>query len=74
MQIKPKDEDTIFAGATLIRNLHRIMDREYDDLVANIDIDEKTEEFLFDYIYNCEEDISFEEYLAPFNSEEPNED
>lgn len=73
MKIKPKDEDTIFAGTTLIRNLHRIVNKEYDDLVASLDIDEKTEEFLFDYVHNCDKDISFGEYLDLFNNEEPNE-
>jgi hypothetical protein len=44
----------------------QIIDREYANLINDADISKeliKVEEYLFDYMHNCVDDMSFEEYL-----------
>lgn len=54
-----------------IRDLAALQDIHYDALMQELgDLTEKGEEFLFDYIYNSDEN-TFEEYLKYFNYDGP---
>jgi hypothetical protein len=63
-------EDEIYRVSTFIRELQRVQDRYFKELVQFMNehqkVDERTEDFLFDYIYNEENPETFDEYLDKF--------
>lgn len=62
-----KDEDTIISAAKkLIKKLEKIQEKEFNELVADLNLNEKMADWMFDYLYNCEEDVSFDGYLSKY--------
>lgn len=65
--ISGEQEDQIYKIREFIRELSSVQDLYYERLKANLGFDPKLEEFLFDYVYNSDED-TFEEYLSHFKN------
>ena len=64
--ITKEHEDLIYRNRAFIQELGRVQDLYYETLTTELGLSDKSEEFLFDYIYNSGEETSFEEYLAKF--------
>lgn len=61
-------EDQIAKTREFIQELSRVQDLYYETLKTELNfLSAKGEEFLFDYIFNSGEEITFEEYLDKFN-------
>lgn len=60
-------EDRIFRDREYIQRIHRYVDSVYDLLANDLRLNEEGQEFLFDYVYNSEDNIEFEEYLERLN-------
>jgi hypothetical protein len=61
-------EDRIFRDREYIQRLQRHIDSVYDLLTADLKLNQKGQDWLFDYIFNEDsKDIEFEEYLAKYN-------
>lgn len=56
-------EDKIFKSREFIKELNKVQDKYYNRLCSDLRIHHTIEDALFDYIFNEENDISFEEYL-----------
>ncbi len=61
-------EQTIAKYKAFIMELSEVQESYYQKLVKEIDISEKDEEYLFDYIYNADFP-TFKDYLAQFNKQ-----
>ncbi len=63
-------EDEIYRVSTFIRELQKVQDDYYEKLVDFMNkhekVDEKIKDFLFDYIYNESDKITFDEFLDKF--------
>jgi hypothetical protein len=58
-------EDVIYKEREFIREINGIVNNKFDKLVKDLGLDEAGADWLFDYIYNCDDEtISFEEFLA----------
>lgn len=58
-------EDVIYQERQFIREINKIVNTKFEKLVKDLRLDEVGTDWLFDYIYNCDnESVSFEEYLA----------
>lgn len=58
-------EDVIYQERQFIREINTIVNSKFDKLVKDLGLDEAGSDWLFDYIYNCDDEtISFDEYLA----------
>lgn len=58
-------EDVIYQERQFIREINKIVNAKFDKLVKDLDLDDSGADWLFDYIYNCDDEtISFDEYLA----------
>lgn len=64
------NEEKIELTRQFIRDLSALQDFRYNTLIQQLDLTEKGEEFLFDYVFNSEEN-TFEEYLKFFNYDGP---
>jgi hypothetical protein len=63
-------EDRIFRDREYIQRIHRYVDSVYDLLANDLRLNEKGQEWLFDYVYNEDSNkIEFEEYLNKHNVE-----
>ena len=60
-------EDRIFRDKEYITRLSKHLDSVYMLLANDLRLNEKGKDWLHDYIYNCDEDIEFEEYLAKYD-------
>ena len=49
----------------LINDLSKVQDKLFEDLENLLELDDKMNDYVFDYIYNGDES-SFEKYLARF--------
>ena len=47
-----EDEDLIFKNFQFVQELTRVQELYFDTLVAELELNEKGEDWLFDYIYN----------------------
>jgi hypothetical protein len=56
-------QDRIFKDKEYIKRLHKHMDDIYNELCRDLRLNEEGKDFLFDYIYNEDKEIEFEEYL-----------
>jgi len=65
--ISGEQEDQIYKIREFIRELSAVQDLYYERLKAKLGFDPKLEEFLFDHVYNSDED-TFEEYLSRFKN------
>lgn len=61
-------EDEIARVKTFINELQSVQEKYYEKLVCDLNLTEKGESLLFDYIYNEQDPKLFEEYLAEFNN------
>ena len=60
-------EDRIFRDREYIQRLHRHLDSVYDLLANDLRLNQKGQDFLFDYVFNEDSnDIEFEEYLDKY--------
>jgi hypothetical protein len=73
MKIKGEWEDKIYRVKTFINELAKVQDNYFENLFEELHHDNFSDEFgsledanewLFDYIFNCSEEVTFEEYLA----------
>lgn len=60
---KEHPEDRIFRDKQYINRLQRHIDSVYELLAYDLRLNEKGKNLLFDYVYNEDRDVSFEEYL-----------
>ena len=57
-------EDVIYQERQFIREINSIVNNKFNKLVKDLDLDEAGSDWLFDYIYNCDDEtISFDEFL-----------
>ncbi len=57
-------EDVIYKEREFIREINSIINNKFEKLVQDLHLDEAGTNWLFDYIYNCDDDtISFDEFL-----------
>lgn len=56
-------EDRIFRDKEYINRLQNHIDEVYKQLSLDLRLNDEGREFLFDYLYNEDKDIEFEEYL-----------
>lgn len=64
-------EDLIFKTREFIRELSKVQDLYYESLKTELSLNAEVEDFLFDYIYNWDEPITFEEHLEKYNIVKP---
>ena len=64
------NEEKLELTRQFIRDLSALQDFRYNTLIQQLDLTEKGEEFLFDYVFNSDEN-TFEEYLKFFNYDGP---
>jgi len=60
-------EDRTYRDKEYIKRLHEHIDEVYEKLAKDLRFNEKGKEWLFDYIYNEDNDIELEEYLLQRN-------
>ena len=60
---KQHPEDRIFRDKEYINRLQKHIDSVYELLAYDLRINEKGKELLFDYVYNEDREITFEEFL-----------
>lgn len=56
-------EDRIFRDKEYINRLQNHIDEVYKQLSLDLRLNDEGREFLFDYLYNEDKDIEFEDYL-----------
>ena len=56
-------DDRIFATKEFINELSKVQDRYFKKLCRKLDLPKETEDYLFDYIFNEHEMLTFGEYL-----------
>ena len=57
-------EDIIYQERQFIREINSIVNNKFEKLVKDLRLDEAGTDWLFDYIYNCDDEtISFDEFL-----------
>ena len=57
-------EDVIYQEREFIREINSIINNKFEKLVKDLRLDEAGSNWLFDYIYNCDDNnISFDEFL-----------
>jgi hypothetical protein len=57
-------EDVIYQEREFIREINSIVNNKFDKLVKDLRLDEAGTDWLFDYIYNCDDKtVSFDEFL-----------
>lgn len=63
--MKPHPDDSIFKVKDFINELSRVQDAYFESLCfeLGIDSDERLKDYLFDYVYNETEMVTFGEYL-----------
>jgi hypothetical protein len=60
-------EDAIYKVKTFINELQEVQKTYFDKLAHDLKMNKEGEEFLFDYIYNCYDEVDdFEHYLQTF--------
>lgn len=56
-------DDRIFATKDFINELSKVQDRYFKKLCRKLDLSKELEDYLFDYIFNEHDQITFGEYL-----------
>lgn len=62
-------EDIIFEVKTFVNQLSKVQEEKFQLLCKELGMNEKGKDWLFDYVYNCEEPVCFDEYLAKYGVE-----
>jgi hypothetical protein len=60
-------EDKIFAVKNFINELENVQTFYYNQLLLDLNLNEEANDYLFDYVYNENGELSFEEYLNKLN-------
>lgn len=60
-------EDRIFAVKNFINELENVQTFYYNQLLLDLNLNEEANDYLFDYVYNENGELSFEEYLNKLN-------
>jgi hypothetical protein len=60
-------EDRTYRDKEYIKRLHEHIDEVYEKLAKDLRFNEKGREWLFDYLYNEDDNIELEEYLLRRN-------
>ena len=67
-QFNEHPEDRIYRDREYIQRLQRHIDSVYELLANDLRLNQKGQDWLFDYVYNSDDtNIEFEEYLAKYN-------
>lgn len=56
-------EDRIFKDREYIKRLQKHIDEVYEELARDLRVNMDGKDYLFDYIFNEDDDIEFEDYL-----------
>lgn len=56
-------DDRIFATKDFINELSKVQDRYFKKLCRKLNVPKEVEDYLFDYIYNENKELTFGEYL-----------
>lgn len=59
-------EDRIFKDKEYIKRLQEHIDEVYEELALDLRVNMDGKDYLFDYVFNEDEDIEFEEYINKF--------
>lgn len=57
-------EDLIFEVKTFVNQLSEVQEERFLRLAERLGLNERGRDLLFDYVYNCEDPVCFDEYLA----------
>jgi hypothetical protein len=64
--------DVIHEEGDFLRKMSKIMSDRFDKLAKDLRLNESGNDWLFDYIYNCDnESMDFEEYINEAGAEYP---
>jgi len=75
IKIKAEHEDTIYPERLVIQEMGKMLEDRFDSLFEELkadgfcdswDNDDQARDFLFDYVYNCDEEIEFWDYCKSF--------
>jgi hypothetical protein len=69
-ELKGEHEDLIFKNREFIKEIEKVQDLYFETLVLELGLNDKGEEWLFDYIYNGDLGLSFSEYLTDYGVDE----
>lgn len=61
-------EDRIYRDKEYLNRLQKHVDEVYEQLALDLRLNDRGKDLLFDYLYNCDEDIEFEDYLDRFGN------
>lgn len=61
-------EDRIYRDKEYLNRLQKHADEVYEQLALDLRLNDRGKDLLFDYLYNCDEDIEFEDYLDRFGN------
>lgn len=67
MKQNPEDSIQLVKGA--IKDLSTVQDECFKELVEVLTLNQEGDEWLFDYVFNCTEDITFEKYISNYGIE-----
>lgn len=56
-------EDRIFKDREYIKRLQKHIDEVYEELARDLRVNMDGKDYLFDYVFNEDKDIEFEEYI-----------
>lgn len=56
-------EDRIYAVKKFINELSNVQDFYFNQLLLDLNLKDEINDYLFDYLFNEERDVEFEEYL-----------
>lgn len=56
-------DDMIFATKDFINELSKVQDAYFSGLAEHMKLDKQVEDYLFDYVYNEHDQVTFGEYL-----------
>jgi len=62
-------EDLIYKEKQFIRRLAETQDGVFQKLSESLDLTEEGDDWLWDYVFNCQDEVEFEEYLAGYGIE-----
>jgi len=60
-------EDRIFKDKEYIKRLQKHIDEVYEELARDLRVNMEGKDYLFDYIFNEDDNIEFEEYINKFS-------
>ena len=69
-KITGEDEDLIFKNKQFISELTNVQSLYFNTLCEELELNKLGNEHMFDYIFNDNDDIGFDEYLAKYGVNE----